>query len=79
MSTYGDPNEILPINHFGNILYSVNEHISLGCFMGAIGAAVLFDAATLNMLHIEIITKYKSEISQNEEKLLHNLLHQNQY
>jgi len=73
MSTYGAPSEILPINHFGNILYSVNEHISLACFMGAIGAAVLFDAATLHMLHIEIITKYKSRISQQEEETLHNL------
>ena len=73
MSTYGAANEILPINHFGNILYSVNEHISLACFMGAIGAAVLFDAATLQMLHTEIITKYKSRISQKEEEILHKL------
>ena len=67
MSQYGSPDEILTINHFGNILYSLNAHFGLIGFLGLVGAAVLFDAATLQMLHIEIIDQYGEDMSQSEK------------
>ena len=67
MSQYGSPDEILSINHFGNILYSLNAHFGLIGFLGLVGAAVLFDAATLQMLHIEIIDQHGEDMSQSEK------------
>ena len=73
LSTYGPTSEILPINHIGNVLYSINEHIALAAFLGVIGTAVLFDAATLHMLHMLIIEKYQSGIDQEKKDVLRDL------
>ena len=73
MTQYGPPDEIVPINHIGNILHSLNEHVGLVGFLGLIGAAILFDAATLQMLHIEIIEQHGINISQKEKSILRDL------
>ena len=73
MTQYGPPDEIVPINHIGNILYSLNEHLGLVGFLGLIGAAILFDAATLQFLHIEIKEQYGANMSQKEKDILRDL------
>ena len=73
MSQFGPPDEMLPINHLGSIIYSINGHIALAGFLGLIGAAVLFDAATLQMLSAEIIDKHGEGMSTDDKKKLRSL------
>ena len=73
MSQFGPPDEILPVNNLGSIIYSINGHIALAGFLGLVGAAVLFDAATLQMLYVEIIDRYGENMSTEDQNKLRSL------